>query len=95
MHTTEEEVMRRKRGKWSPIEWSRKYFKFDKIEQEYLQHATFEQIQEIRSDYIRQGIELSIADVMSEQLHSWEQREEYGMCQIIVDTAERYKIDLY
>lgn len=88
--------MRREKNKWSPIEWSRHYFEFDEVEKEYFQHLAFERIQEMRSSYIiGDGLELSIADVMSEQLHSWEQREEYGMCQIIKDTAERYKIDLY
>ena len=85
-----------RKTRWNPVEWSQKYFEFDDVEREYLQHVTFERIQEIRRTYlVDMEIEMSLADVMSEQLHIWEKKEEYGMCQIIKDTAKRYEIDLY
>ncbi len=59
----------RKKNRWNPAEWSRRYFEYDEVEREYLQHVTFERIQEIRHSYfVDMEIEMSIADVMSEQL---------------------------
>ena len=95
LHIKEEEVMMRK-TRWNPVEWSRNYFEYDEVEKQYLQHVTFERIQEIRHTYlVDMEIEMSLTDVMSEQLHIWEKKEEYGMCQIIKDTARLYEIDLY
>ncbi len=86
----------KKGNRWNPEEWSKHYFTMDGVEKEYMLHVVFERIQKMRHDYlVIHEMELSLSDVLCEQLHKFENQENYGMCQILKDTAEFYEIDLY
>ena len=98
MHIIEEEAMRKriKKGEWNPEEWSKRYFEMDAVEKEYMQHVVFERLQAMRHKYlVIHEMELSLSDVLCEQLHKFEKLEDYGMCQILKDAADLYEIDLY
>jgi hypothetical protein len=71
------------------------YFENDLIEKEFLQHALFESTQKMREVMlVDHEMEISMRELYIDQLKWWQHREHYAMCQLIMDSAERYEIDM-
>ena len=74
---------------------AKNYFTSDEVEKEWLQHAIYDDCQKIRQGMlIDHEVEISTRELYLDQIRWWQEREHYAMCQLLVDSADRYEIDI-
>ena len=71
------------------------YFQSDEVEKEWLQHTVYEECNKMRFLMLHEHeMEISQRELYLDQLAFYQDKEHYGMCQLLIDSANRYEIDI-